>query len=63
MTDDKSAVSEAGRVLREHIRIDVPHGDCSCGHVVPLGHSFAAHQADALAKAGLLRDQVASGDG
>lgn len=48
--------SEVARVLIEHTRIDGIHGDCLCKHVVPLGHSFAAHQAEALAEAGLLRD-------
>lgn len=39
---------ELAGVLISHTRIAGIHGDCSCGHVVPLGHSFAAHQADAL---------------
>lgn len=41
-------VEQVARALRDHTRIDGIHGDCSCGHVVPLGHSFAQHQATAL---------------
>lgn len=40
-------VEQMARVLIDHTRIDGIHGDCSCGHVVPLGRSFAAHQAAA----------------
>jgi hypothetical protein len=36
------------RVLIKHTRRGT-EGLCSCGHVVPFGASFAAHQADALA--------------
>lgn len=32
--------------LVHHYRVNPPAGDCSCGHVVPPGHSFATHQAD-----------------
>jgi hypothetical protein len=35
-------------LLIDHTRLRGISGDCSCGHVVPLGHSFAAHQADAI---------------
>lgn len=41
-------VDEVARVLIDHTRINGIHGDCSCGHVAPLGRSFAAHQAAAL---------------
>lgn len=56
MADKTDTTTEVARVLIDHTRTDGIHGDCSCGHVVPLGHSFAAHQADALARAGLLRE-------
>lgn len=55
MSDETDTTSEVARVLIEHTRIDGIHGDCLCKHVVPLGHSFAAHQAAMLAEAGLLR--------
>lgn len=42
------AVEEMAQVLIDHTRIDGIHGDCSCGHIVPPGRSFAAHQATAL---------------
>jgi hypothetical protein len=38
-------------VLIEHTRINGIAGDCSCGHVVPLGKSFARHQAAAVVAA------------
>lgn len=34
--------------LIHHYQVRPPYGDCSCGHVVPLGHSFAEHQASAI---------------
>lgn len=39
------AIEEMAQALIDHTRINGIHGDCSCGHVVPLGRSFAAHQA------------------
>lgn len=39
--DPAQAVAEA---LVAHTRLS-SDGRCSCGHVVPLGHSFANHQA------------------
>lgn len=44
--------------LIHHYRVNPPAGDCSCGHVVPLGHSFPAHQADEALNA--LTDLVAA---
>lgn len=35
-------------VLIDHTRTFGMLGRCACGHVVPLGHSFAAHQAEAV---------------
>lgn len=42
--DPVQAVAEA---LIDHTRLRPPSGECSCGHEVPLGHSFAMHQAEA----------------
>lgn len=44
--------------LIHHYLVNPPAGDCSCGHVVPLGHSFPAHQADEVLNA--LSDPVAA---
>jgi hypothetical protein len=45
------AVQIITAVLIAHTRIRPPAGDCSCGHVVPLGHSFTAHQAERIVAA------------
>lgn len=39
---------DVARVLIDHTRINGIHGDCSCGHVAPLGRSFTAHQEHAI---------------
>lgn len=52
MTDltnaDEQWVRDAGETLVAHTRMNPPSGRCYCGHEVPLGHSFAEHQAVAL---------------
>lgn len=35
-------------MLVEHTRMNPPSGRCSCGHEVPLGELFPAHQAEML---------------
>lgn len=58
MADETDVAGEVARVLIDHTRISGILGDCSCGHRVPLGHSFTAHQAAMLAEAGLLREDI-----
>jgi len=48
-------LSEVTRVLIDHTRLTFD-GKCHCGHQGRLGESFTAHQAEALAEAGLLRE-------
>ncbi len=48
---------EISQTLIAHTRIDGIHGDCSCGHIVPLGHSFTAHQAAMLRAVTIGADQ------
>jgi len=66
------AVQAVAEALVDHTRLSMD-GRCSCGHVVPLGHSFAEHQAEAAvaaarptiereAKAEVLREGAALAD-
>lgn len=41
-------VEGLAEVLRAHIRLRPPYGDCSCGYEVPLGHPFSEHEAEAV---------------
>lgn len=61
MTDETDTTSEVARVLIEHTRLTFD-GKCHCGFQGRLGESFTAHQAEALAEAGLLRDEKAIAD-
>jgi hypothetical protein len=48
---DPLAADLIASVLIEHTRLRGIEGDCSCGHVVPLGKSFARHQAEQVVAA------------
>lgn len=44
----QETVRALGDVLAHHWRTNPPGGKCSCGHEVPLGAAFTAHQVQAL---------------
>jgi hypothetical protein len=57
MSEETVTTTEVAQALIDHTRL-TNDGKCSCGFQGRLGESFTAHQAEALAEAGLLRDQA-----
>lgn len=41
----QNAVLDAAVALAYHSRLNPPSGECTCGHVVPLGEMFTGHLA------------------
>jgi hypothetical protein len=48
-------LEQVRELLIDHVRTEFPDGPCACGFKVCAGQSFARHQAQVLASAGLLR--------
>ena len=51
MSYDDDRLHLVADMIVAHTRLRPPSGDCSCGDTVPLGRSFAVHQAHHILRA------------